>query len=100
MHIFLYTVILVLATLLPFAIGMSGLIYLASALALGGGFLYWAVSLLRNKNPAAPMEMFRYSIWYLLLLFVALLVDHYYLLAWVPVDAVVPSAAPVQMTPI
>ena len=100
LHIFLYTVILVLATLLPFAIGMSGLIYLASALALGGGFLYWAVSLLRNKNPAAPMEMFRYSIRYLLLLFVALLVDHYYLLAWVPVDAVVPSAAPVQMTPI
>ncbi len=100
LHIFLYTIILLVATMLPFAIGMSGLIYLASALALGGGFMYWAASLLRNKNPAAPMETFRYSIWYLLLLFVALLVDHYYLIAWVPADAVLPSAAPVQMTPI
>jgi len=100
LHIFFYTIILVLATLLPFAIGMSGLIYLAAALALGGGFMYWAVALLRNRNPRAPMETFRYSIWYLLFLFVALLIDHYYLLAWVPADMVTPSAAPVQMTPL
>ena len=66
---------------------------------LGGGFLYWAVALLRNRNPRAPMEMFRYSLWYLLILFVALLVDHYYLLAWVPAEAG-GLQAPVQMTPL
>jgi len=77
LHILLYTIILVLATLLPYAIGMSGLIYFAGALALGAGFLYWAVVLVRNKNPKAPMETFKYSIIYLGLLFAALLIDHY-----------------------
>ena len=77
LHIFFYTLIMVAVTLLPFAIGMSGLLYLAAALALGGVFLYWAVVLLRNRNPRAPMEMFRYSIIYLMLLFAALLLDHY-----------------------
>lgn len=77
LHILLYTIILVLSTILPFAIGMSGLLYLVSALALGVGFLYWAIVLLRNNNPRAPLETFRYSILYLSLLFVALLVDHY-----------------------
>ncbi len=77
LHILLYTIILVIASILPFLIGMSGLIYLAAALALGAGFLYWAIVLVRNTNPAAPMETFKYSILYLALLFVALLVDHY-----------------------
>ena len=77
LHILLYTIILVLATLLPFAIGMSGLIYVAGALALGAGFIYWAVVLLRGKNPRAPMETFKYSIVYLGLLFAFLLLDHY-----------------------
>ena len=77
LHIFFYTVMLVAASLMPFGIGMSGLVYLVGALALGGGFLYWAVVLLRNRNPRAPMEMFRYSIVYLMLLFGFLLVDHY-----------------------
>ena len=77
LHIMLYTIILVLSTVLPFAIGMSGLLYLVSALALGVGFLYWAIVLLLNNNPRAPLETFRYSILYLSLLFVALLVDHY-----------------------
>ena len=77
LHILLYTVILVLSTLLPFAIGMSGWLYLAGALALGGGFMYWAIVLMLNKNPRAPIETFRYSILYLALLFVVLLVDHY-----------------------
>ena len=79
LHILLYTIILVAATLLPFAIGMSGLIYLAGALALGGGFLYWAIVLLRNRNPRAPMETFKYSIVYLMVLFGFLMVDHYFL---------------------
>jgi protoheme IX farnesyltransferase len=76
-HILFYTLILVAISLLPYLIGMSGLIYLASAAALGVGFLYWAVTVLRAKNPRAPIETFRYSILYLMVLFVALLVDHY-----------------------
>ncbi|MEM9621578.1 MAG: heme o synthase [Pseudomonadota bacterium] len=77
LHILLYTIILVLASVLPFLIGMSGLIYLAGALALGAGFLYWAIVLVRNTNARAPMETFRYSIVYLAVLFVFLLLDHY-----------------------
>ena len=77
LHILLYTIIMVIATILPFVIGMSGWLYFAGALALGGGFLYWAVVLVRNTNPRAPIETFRYSIIYLGLLFVFLLVDHY-----------------------
>lgn len=77
LHILLYTIILVLVTVMPFLIGMSGWIYLAAALGLGAGFLYWAVVLYMNTNPRAPMETFRYSIVYLGLLFAALLIDHY-----------------------
>ena len=76
-HILFYTLILFAISMLPFAIGMSGVIYLAAAGALGAGFLYWCVALLRGRNPRAPIETFRYSIVYLALLFVALLVDHY-----------------------
>ncbi len=77
LHILLYTIILVVASVLPFIIGMSGLLYLAGALALGAGFLYWAVAIVRNVNPRAPIETFRYSILYLGLLFGFLLLDHY-----------------------
>jgi len=76
-HILIYTLILLVITLMPYLIAMSGLIYLVSATALGIGFLYWAVELLRAKNPRAPIETFRYSILYLMLLFIALLIDHY-----------------------
>ena len=76
-HILFYTLILVAVSLMPFAIGMSGLLYLAGAIGLGAGFIYWAVVLLIGKNPRAPMETFRYSLLYLMLLFVFLLVDHY-----------------------
>ena len=78
-HIFFYTLIMIATTLLPFAIGMSGWLYLAAAIALGLGFLYWSVVLLLDRHPRAAMETFRYSILYLMLLFVALLVDHYLL---------------------
>jgi protoheme IX farnesyltransferase len=53
------------------------LLYLICAIALGAGFLYWSVVLLVGHNRQAPMETFRYSIVYLMALFVALLVDHY-----------------------
>ena len=77
LHILLYTVIMFLITLLPFAARMSGPLYLLGAVVLGGGFLYWAIELLRDKNPNAPMETFRYSIIYLMALFVVMLLDHY-----------------------
>lgn len=81
LHILLYTLIMFAVSLLPFAIGMSGLLYLAGAVALGFGFLYWAVVLVLNRNPRAPLETFKYSIVYLIALFVVLLVDHYALVA-------------------
>ncbi|MDX1734382.1 MAG: heme o synthase [Halioglobus sp.] len=77
LHILLYTIIMFLITLLPFATRLSGPLYLLGAVVLGGGFLYWAIELMRDKNPNAPMETFRYSITYLMALFVIMLVDHY-----------------------
>ena len=77
LHILLYTIIMVLITLLPFATRLSGPLYLLGALVLGGGFMYWAIELLRNRNPNAPMETFKFSITYLMALFVVMLVDHY-----------------------
>ena len=81
LHIMFYTLILFAGSLLPFVIGMSGLLYLAGAIVLGGVFLYWAVVLLRNRTAGTAMKMFRYSILYLMLLFVLLLVDHYLVVA-------------------
>lgn len=77
LHILLYTIIMIIVSILPFLIGMSSILYLASALVLGGGFLYWSLVLFQTDNRKAPMATFRYSITYLGLLFVALLVDHY-----------------------
>jgi len=77
LHIVLYTVILLVVSVLPFVIGMSNLLYLVSALALGAGFLYWSLVMLYDRNPDAPIETFKYSISYLALLFLALLLDHY-----------------------
>jgi protoheme IX farnesyltransferase len=80
LHILLYTLMMVAVTLLPFAIHMSGLLYLVCALALGARFLFWAVVLYRDSRPHAAIKTFRYSIAYLFLLFIALLADHYLLL--------------------
>jgi heme o synthase len=77
LHILLYTILMFLITLLPFATHMSGPLYLLGAVVLGGGFLYWAIALIRGKNPNAPMETFKYSIVYLMSLFVIMLLDHY-----------------------
>ena len=77
LHIVLYTVIMILVSVLPFLTGMSGLLYLAGALVLGGRFLYWSIALMRNSRPHAAIKTFKYSITYLMLLFVVLLVDHY-----------------------
>lgn len=76
-HILLYTIIMIITTVLPYLIGMSNIFYLLSALALGAGFLYWSLVMLFTDNKNAPIETFRYSIFYLMALFIALLVDHY-----------------------
>ncbi|MFT6102235.1 MAG: protoheme IX farnesyltransferase [Candidatus Endobugula sp.] len=80
-HIVLYTIIMILVTLLPYITGMFHELYLAGAIVLGAGFLYWSVVMLLNRHPNAPMETFRYSIIYLMALFVIMLLDHY-LLPW------------------
>lgn len=77
LHIFLYTVIMILITLLPFATLLSGWLYLVGAAILGAVFLYWSVEILRDKNPKAPMETFKFSITYLLVLFIIMLADHW-----------------------
>ena len=77
LHILLYTIIMIVVTVLPFVTGMSGWLYLLGALVLGAGFLYWAIVLLIGKNPDAGMDTFKYSIVYLMLLFIVMLVDHY-----------------------
>jgi protoheme IX farnesyltransferase len=78
--IWYYTVLLTVVTVLPYLSGMSGLIYLASALVLDAIFLRHAWRLLRTSRNDLPMRTFRYSIQYLALLFTALLVDHYLLI--------------------
>ncbi len=77
LHILLYTFLLVATTVLPTLIGMSGLIYLVSALLLGGYFLWLTWKLYRGYSEPLARKTFRYSINYLALLFAALLVDHY-----------------------
>ena len=79
-HILLYTLVMFAVTLLPYAIHMSGPLYLACAVLLGVRFLHWAWVLYRDSKPHAAINTFKYSIWYLFLLFIALLVDHYLLL--------------------
>ncbi len=81
LHILLYTLILFAVTLLPFITGMCHWIYFVSAVILGLRFLDWAVAMWRDSRPHAAIKTFKYSITYLMLLFVALLVDHY-----IPID--------------
>jgi protoheme IX farnesyltransferase len=76
-HVLFYTVLLVIATLLPYLAGMSGLFYLGGALVLGAGFLYYAVKLLSPPDERFAMRVFNYSIVYLMALFAFMLIDHY-----------------------
>jgi len=80
LNILLYTILLVLVTILPYLIGMSGIIYLLTAIVLDAYFLYYAIQMYRVPDDMElPMKMFRFSISYLGFLFAALLVDHYLL---------------------
>ena len=81
LNLLLYTLVLLAGTLLPFIIGMSGWLYLASAVLLGLGFIAYGYALWRNYSDALARKTFRFSILYLSLLFAALLIDHY-LMAW------------------
>ncbi len=76
-QILLYTILLLLVTVAPYLIRMSGLIYLAAALALGSWFLFHAIRIQNPDHKEEPIRMFVVSIKYLMGLFAALLVDHY-----------------------
>lgn len=78
LHVLLYTIILFACSLAPFATRMSGVIYLASAVALGAVFLWYAVRIYVSYSDGLARRTFRYSIFYLTALFAALLVDHYF----------------------
>jgi protoheme IX farnesyltransferase len=82
LHLLFYTLLLVAATMLPFAVGMSGWIYLATILILNGYFLHFAIKLYRDYSDALARRTFTFSILYLSLLFAALLIDHYSALLW------------------
>jgi protoheme IX farnesyltransferase len=77
LHIILYTLILLAASILPYVYQMSGYLYLASALILGGIFLWYSVKLYYNYSDQLAKKTFKYSIIYLSVLFLALLADHY-----------------------
>ena len=78
LQVLLYTVILCVVTTMPYVTQMSRLIYLVSSVVLNGIFMYYAIAIYRNYSDQLAREAFRYSILYLALLFVALLVDHYF----------------------
>ena len=79
LHILLYTILMFLITLLPFITLLSSWLYLGGAVVLGLIFLYWSIEIIRAKNAQAPMETFKFSITYLLALFLIMLVDHWLL---------------------
>ncbi len=82
LQVLLYTLVLFAATLLPFIHGMSGPVYLAAAIVLGGWFIALGWRLWREYSDALARRTFRFSIWHLSLLFAALLLDHY-LMPWI-----------------
>jgi protoheme IX farnesyltransferase len=77
LHILLYSVILLAISVFPYLTGLSGEIYLVSALLLGARFIQWSIRMIRDSHKHAAINTFKFSITYLMLLFVALLVDHY-----------------------
>ncbi|MGO1766233.1 MAG: heme o synthase, partial [Advenella sp.] len=81
LHILLYTLMLLVITILPFVIRMSGYMYLISALVLGAIFIGYAYKLYKAYSDELARRTFRYSILYLSLLFLALLVDHWILMS-------------------
>ncbi len=90
-HVLFYAVLLLVVSVLPWVTGLSGLLYLGGALVLGLGFIWYAVRLLNPPNEQFALEVFRFSIVYLMALFAFLLLDHWLmpapaasLMQWVP----------------
>ncbi len=77
LNIYLYTILLVVVSILPFLVGMSSWFYLMGALLLGARFLYWSHKLYFSEKLTVAMQTFKFSISYLMLLFLFLLIDHY-----------------------
>lgn len=77
LNVLLYSILLLAVTLLPYIVGMSGRVYLVGAVVLGLRFIQWAARLYRTNQAVVAMQTFRFSIIYLMLLFVFLLIDHY-----------------------
>ena len=78
LHVLLYTIILLAVSILPVTTAMGGWIYLTAALTLGGMFIAYGWGLWRSYSDALAKRTFRFSLWYLSLLFAAMLVDHYF----------------------
>ena len=77
LQVLLYTIIMVAVTLMPFAVRMSGVVYLVGVIILNAIFLYYAIRMQSGKDDSIPIRTFGYSIIYLMLLFALLLIDHY-----------------------
>ena len=77
LQIVLYTIILFIVSVLPYVVLMSGMIYLVSALVLGTLFLYYSINLFYSDDDQDAMKTFQFSIYYIFLIFLALLADHY-----------------------
>ena len=94
-HVLFYTILLVVVTVLPWLTGMSGLFYLGGALVLGAAFLYYAVRLMNPPSERFAMDVFNYSIIYLMALFAFLLIDH-----WLLPTAGLPPAGALEFQPV
>ena len=81
LQIVLYTIILFIVSVLPYVVLMSGIIYLISALTLSSVFLYYSIKLFLSKDNEIAMKTFQFSIYYIFLLFLALLVDHFIIIS-------------------
>ena len=79
--IFLYTLVLFLVCLLPYLVGMTGAVYLLGSTVLNLGFIWYAWQLKFNAKPDTAMATFKFSIWHLMVLFLLLLLDHYWLIS-------------------
>jgi protoheme IX farnesyltransferase len=79
LQILLYTILLVIVTTLPYLTGMSGLVYLAGVSVLNAGFMWYVLRMMTSKDVKLPMQTFAFSITYLMVLFIFLLVDHYFI---------------------
>ena len=77
LQIILYTIIMILVSILPFVVMMSGLFYLIAALVLGSIFLYYSFALYFDESDEYAFPTFVYSIYYIFFIFAALLIDHY-----------------------